>query len=51
MHTYIHNVFTWLNATVTISRLCKMTAAIIQGRLLFEGSVYQCNNDLCGYYS
>ena len=40
MHTYIHNVFTWLNATVTISHLCKMTAAIIQGWLLFEGSVY-----------
>ena len=33
-----HTVFTWLNAMATISHLCKMTAATIQGwRLL------QCN--------
>ena len=32
----------WLNTTATISHLCKMTAATIQGRLIFEGSVY-CN--------
>ena len=32
----------WLNATATISHLCKMIAATIQGRLLFKGSIY-CN--------
>ena len=40
---YIHTIFT---AVVTISHLCKMTAATIQGRHLL-----QCNNDRHGYYS
>ena len=38
----VYTIFTWLNATAIISHLCKMTAATIQGQLLFEGSVY-CN--------
>ena len=35
-------IFTWFNAPATISHLCKMTAATMQGRLLFEGGIY-CN--------
>ena len=36
----IDTVFTGLNAMVTISHLCKMTAATIQRWLLLEGGIY-----------
>ena len=45
-------VFTWLNATATISLVPKIDAVTIQGRLLSEGGVY-CTKAFitCGYYS
>ena len=33
-------VFTWLNATATISYVLKLVVATNQGQLLFEGDVY-----------
>ena len=36
----IVTIFTWLNIVAIISHPYKMTAATVQGQLLFEGSIY-----------
>ena len=36
VYVIIYIVFTWLNTTVVISHLCKMTVAIIQRRQLLK---------------
>ena len=33
-------MFTWVNAATTTTHVVRLDAAIIQGRLLFEGGVY-----------
>ena len=44
-------VFTWLNATATISHVIIFDAATIQGRPLIEGGIYCTEHLACGYYS
>ena len=47
MQQFIYTIFTWLKTTATINHLCKMTAAAIQGGLIFEGGAY-CNVIIIG---
>ena len=37
---HVNTIFTWLNATATITHVVKLDTATIQGWLLFKGSVY-----------
>ena len=46
-------IFTWLNAMATITNLCKITVANIQGCMITSQGqqLLQCNNDRRSYYS
>ena len=37
---FLITIFTWLNATATVTHIVKLDAATIQGQLIFEGVVY-----------